>query len=222
MANSKQRIKSIVCWDDKKEHNGEGNASGQDDNQSDQCNTYEPPNFSQSGPLVASIGAELEVDKAREETAWQALLEGINESGDSADHSLTQSADNVGQREETVNERLFEQFESAIQKSARIWDISRSGQLTDNEWCQQAGDAALMLMDILGQMGCDGNDDENDKLDDSDQESASVENVGDWFWKQSYFQDGAHTSFSKRQIAWYALSRHAFWLWYGKKFKYKW
>jgi len=36
-----------------------------------------------------------------------------------------------------------------------------------------------MLMDILGQMGCDGNDDENDKLDDSDQESASVENVGD-------------------------------------------
>jgi len=85
----------------------------------------------------------------------------------------------VGQQEEMVNERLFEQFESAIQKLARIWDISRSGQLTDNERCQLAGDAALMLMDLLGQMGHDENDDENDKLDDSDQESVSVENVGD-------------------------------------------
>jgi len=71
MANSKQRelkasytetTTSVV--DNKKEHNQEGNALGQDDDQSNQCNTYEPPNFSQSGPLEASIGAELEADKA--------------------------------------------------------------------------------------------------------------------------------------------------------------
>jgi len=95
------------------------------------------------------------------------------------DHALTQSADNVGQWKEMVNEHLFEQFEGAIQESARIQDMLQSGQLTDNEQCQLAGDAALMLMDLLEQMGYDENDDKNDKMDDSDQESVSVENKGD-------------------------------------------
>jgi len=63
-------------------------------------------------------------------------------------------------REELEQERLFDDFEGALRQARSIREVSRSGSLTDDERRKRAGDAAVMLMDLMGKMGFDDSDEE--------------------------------------------------------------
>jgi hypothetical protein len=58
------------------------------------------------------------------------------------------------------DERLMDRFEVALGQAARIRDLSKSGELSDQERRDRAGDAAVLLMNLLGQMGYDDDDDD--------------------------------------------------------------
>jgi hypothetical protein len=129
-----------------------------DGNDEDRMNQYEPPDPSM---LLVSINKE---DQEREQRAQEALMEDVGK--DVADQSTVsgeqeENSQTATPEEDRVNERLFNQFEGAIQEASRIRDLSRSGQLSDEERRQRAGDAAMILVNLLDQMGFD-DDDEDD------------------------------------------------------------
>ena len=128
--------------------NQKASCSGADqcDTHEDTANNYEPPDPSQLPPLTANFGPSKEEDKEREEKARKALLGQTNQQG----------GDIEGQHhEEARNEHLMDEFEGALKQASRIRDMSHSGQLSDDERRQRAGDAAVLLMDLLGKMGYD-------------------------------------------------------------------
>lgn len=118
-------------------------APSRDDAIEDRSREYIPPSLTKE---------EKEEFDEREEKARESLMKEANEAVDDA--SLL-----AQQREEMKNERMFEEFEGAVREAARIRDMSRSGQLSDGERRQKAGDAALMLMDLMGRMGYDEDED---------------------------------------------------------------
>lgn len=142
------------------------NQSNDDNHQDDDelRNQYVPPDPSM---LQTSIG---EHDDEREKKAQEALMKEVEEEG----IQKTSTDDEVAHSGDAVNERLFDQFEGAIQEASRIRDMSRSGQLSDEERRQRAGDAAMMLVNLLGQMGYD-DDDEYDSSDDEEGKEEKVE-----------------------------------------------
>jgi hypothetical protein len=71
------------------------------------------------------------------------------------------------------DERLMDRFEVALGQAARIRDLSKSGELSDQERRDRAGDAAVLLMNLLGQMGYD-DDDDDASSDGSDQDEPSA------------------------------------------------
>ncbi|GAX23683.1 hypothetical protein FisN_12Hh258 [Fistulifera solaris] len=128
-----------------------------DDIDEDRMNQYVPPDPSM---LLVSINKE---DEEREKKAQEALMKDVNEetTDQSTVSGVQESTQTASHEEGRVNERLFNQFEGAIQEASRIRDLSRSGQLSDEERRQRAGDAAMMLVNLLDQMGYD-DDDEDD------------------------------------------------------------
>jgi len=64
-------------------------------------------------------------------------------------------------------EKLLDNFERAIREAGRIRDASKAGKLSDGERRQRAGDAAVMIMDLLDKIGVD-DDSESDVGDSSE------------------------------------------------------
>ena len=58
-------------------------------------------------------------------------------------------------------EDLFNNFEQMVNEAKRIREASHSGNLTDEERRDRAGNAAEMLMGLLGQMGFEEEDDDS-------------------------------------------------------------
>lgn len=58
-------------------------------------------------------------------------------------------------------EDLFDNFEQMVNEAKRIREASHSGNLTDEERRARAGNAAEMLMGLLGQMGFEEEDDDS-------------------------------------------------------------
>lgn len=127
------------------------------ENDDDRVNQYVPPD-----PTMLQTSMSKEADAERERNAQQSLLKVLDE------HDAVEGNDNIDEvvahpEADLPNERLLNQFEGAIQEASRIRDMSRSGQLSDEERRQRAGDAAMMLVNLLDQMGYDDEDEHDDE-----------------------------------------------------------
>jgi hypothetical protein len=69
-------------------------------------------------------------------------------------------------REDLEAEKFFDKMEGFLKEATQIRAASKNGTMTDNERRERAGEAALALVNLMGQFGMDGDDD--DKLEDSD------------------------------------------------------
>jgi hypothetical protein len=70
-------------------------------------------------------------------------------------------------RDDLEAEKLFDKMEGFLKEATQIRAASKNGTMTDNERRERAGEAALALVNLMGQFGMDG-DDDDDKLEDSD------------------------------------------------------
>jgi len=111
-----------------------------------------------------------ESDGDQEAKARQVLLLQDAETDQSTETGCLDGNDNKdlaklvqGKREEVVNENFFDQFEGAMREAARIREMSQSGALTDEERRKRAGDAATLLMNLMGDMGFDDDDEDDDE-----------------------------------------------------------
>lgn len=94
-------------------------------------------------------------DSEREEQARQAVLEQSGlKGGPLGDENRDPS---------TSNEQFFDDFESALRQATRIREMSRSGEMSEEERQKRAGDAATLLLNLMGNMGYDESDDEGDE-----------------------------------------------------------
>ena len=146
----------------------------EDTKEEEELNEYEPP---------PSFLLNDEESKEREEQAKKALLEqdGITEDGDEIvniaaaddmylDGPATSSPTSVASRDNaTITEREVQQadkimsdMDNALKEANRIREMSRSGQLTDDDRKQRAVEAATLLMNLMTQMGGLEDDSEND------------------------------------------------------------
>lgn len=133
--------------------------SGKDDN------AYEPPNTSLLG-----LAAVVTPDEQREEAARQALLLGEQAAAEDGTPPCQENMDSsLAEEEEHRRERYFDGFESALREAGRIRERSRAGELSDDDRRQRAGDAALLLMDLMGKM--EGFDESESEPEDDDVEA---------------------------------------------------
>jgi len=142
----------------------------------DKSNLYEPPDSSNLPPITAFVG-ETQEDKERGEKALGAILQqgGLKDpSSDYVDEGQENvSPDVIEQRKlERGQEMLMNDFEGVLRQAAGIRDLSRSGAMSDEERRQRAGEAAGVLMGLMGKMGFDNDDDDED---DTEGEEDSVE-----------------------------------------------
>lgn len=126
-------------------------------------NEYEPPDPSKLPPLGdMAVGPTEEEDREREERARQQLMEGCR----TEDNSTTY--DPVAQTErqrELEDDRLLDTMESVLKRAATIRETSQSGSMTDEDRRKRAGDAAMLLYQLMDQMGFDESDGEEDSGD---------------------------------------------------------
>ena len=71
--------------------------------------------------------------------------------------------------DETKDEVVFDNIEGVMKEAKIIREASKNGKLSDQERRDRAGNAAEMLMGLLGQMGFDDDDDEGEDSSDDDE-----------------------------------------------------
>lgn len=120
-------------------------------------------------PVVVSPIITCEEDQDRELRARQALLPSSNDAATPTSYTIEDEHKNDGNvavipehtRIEKDEERTIDAMEHTIQEAKRIRESSRSGELSNDERQRRAGDAAALLMNLMGQMGMD-DDSEDD------------------------------------------------------------
>jgi hypothetical protein len=140
-----------------------------------------PPPLREPEPATATtpdpVATPPESDSEQEERARQALLlqaieerEGLEGGGgEPANGNHPDNEATLVHSEMRQQEQYYEQFEGALQEAARIREMSRSGALSDEDRKRRAGDAALLLMDLMGKLGSGG------LLEDSDADESDPE-----------------------------------------------
>lgn len=138
--------------------------------------SYEPPDPLKLPPVLSSE----ESDEEREKKARAALLA---DEADAAVHEThiddTDSKDTemaFRQREEVEQERALSALEGSLKEATRLRELSKAGQLSDDERRKRAGDAAMLIMDMMGHMGLEGasSDDDESSLEDGKEEKIDV------------------------------------------------
>ena len=109
----------------------------------------------------------METDEERVEQARRAILEqsGIQNEGEAV---LGQENVNPGrshQQSEREQEKVFDNLESALRQAASIREMSRSGELSDDDRRKRAGDAADLLMTLMQQVGMDDDDTDEEPVE---------------------------------------------------------
>ena len=149
---------------------------------------YEPPNPSLLGK-IPDVGPSNPDDGERESRARQAILEqsGVNDdqlldemSGMEQENldpvnipdSNSSEEDRRRRSEELEQERVFNDFEGALRQARSIREMSRSGTLSDDERRNRAGEAAVLLMDLMGKMGFGESDEEGSEEEMEQQQAA--------------------------------------------------
>jgi hypothetical protein len=130
---------------------------------------YEPPNPSELPPITASVG-ETEEDQERGEKARKAISSLQQNDPSSASIYLDDGQENFGpstdvvqqRQSEMEQERFMNDFEGVLRQAASIRDSAKAGDFSDEERRQRAGDAADLLMGLMGKMGDFEDDSETD------------------------------------------------------------
>ena len=130
---------------------------------------YEPPN-----PSDFSFIAVDENDQERERKAHKALLaDCVTEATTDVTNSDATTTKNEQQQqqqqqsEELQQERAMNALEASLNEARRIRELSKSGQLSDEERRKRATDAAMLILQTMEQMGFqDDEDDDDEDLDD--------------------------------------------------------
>lgn len=128
-------------------------------------NEYEPPPTTSLMELAISD----QESKEREEQARKTLLEqdGLLENDDNDAKAIISAA--ASPQEEAYQERkadkIMSDMESALAEATRIRSLSQQGALSDEDRKQRAGDAAMLLMNLMNQMGEEESDDEKHDSD---------------------------------------------------------
>jgi site-specific DNA-adenine methylase len=71
-------------------------------------------------------------------------------------------------REDMEAEKLLEKMENVLKEATQIRKASKSGVLSDDERRERAGEAALALVNLMGEFGLDDDDDDDDDDDEDD------------------------------------------------------
>jgi len=139
--------------------------------------TYEPPDPTKLPPVVG-----IEEDEERERKARESLLaaddddaDGANNVKDDSQGPTTNNNDNdteviAKRNEEREQERVMNALEGSLREASRLREMSKSGQLSDDERRKRAGDAAMLLMDMMGQMGLSDDEEGDESLTDLETE----------------------------------------------------
>jgi hypothetical protein len=170
-----------------------GNNTVGEEEEEEEENLYVPPDPS----LLTTSLVSKESDAAREEMARQALLEqsDIKEpvEGDEGyllpaaadDETATFPGTNVDaaklrqQRlEEQEQEQNFARLEGALRQATSLRDMAMSGTMSDEDRRKRAGDAAVMLMSLMG-MDDDDADDDGEESVDNEQRQQQGDHRGD-------------------------------------------
>lgn len=125
----------------------------------DNINAYEPPDPSKLPPVLCN-----EKDEERERKAREALL-ATETSAANIDDDKIMNNDTVENKDEAEQERALNALEGSLREAGRIRELSKSGQLSDDERRKRAGDAAMLLMDMMGKMGFESSDDEGENIE---------------------------------------------------------
>lgn len=122
---------------------------------SEKINDYEPPDPSM---MPSVLGIE---DEELERKAFEALFgaEGAANDDERITHREMNQTNQIGQ-DEIEQEHALHALEGSIREAHLLRDLSKSGKLSDNERRKRAGDAAVLLMNMMGQMGFESSDDE--------------------------------------------------------------
>ena len=129
--------------------------------ESENASNYEPPDPSVLPPLF-----HLDDDKERERKARETLFP-ADRSGDDQTNEV-QNCSNQNGKEDMAQERALNALEGSLREASRIRELSKTGQLSDDERRKRAGDAAMLLMGMMGQMGFESSDDEEGSLEGDD------------------------------------------------------
>ena len=142
---------------------------------------YVPPDpslLTESLPTPPSLDNDADL-VAREEMARTAVLKQseLIDPPEREYQSLgsTDGPSSSGGENPPSSEHLMEQMESVIRQAGQIREISRSGTMTDDERRKRAGDAAMLLLNLMDQMGFDGEDEEDGQDDMEEMEGVPVE-----------------------------------------------
>jgi hypothetical protein len=125
-------------------------------------NPYEPPDPSKFGLLQPTE------DDSRNENI---LLTDDEDAAAAA--ALLLEPDKVGPeemaqlRKDLETEKIFDHMEGVLKEASRIREQSKSGMLTDDERRDRAGDAAMALVNLMGQFGLENDESEAEDSDDS-------------------------------------------------------
>lgn len=150
--------------------------------------TYEPPDPSKLPP---KMGIE-ETDEERENKARAALLaeetDAADETLNAIDGSISERKDKARRRrEEAEQEQTLMALEGSLREASRIRELSKAGQLSDDERRKRAGDAAMLVMEMMGKMGLDDgspddddDDDDDESLDNYEREETNAADTGEF------------------------------------------
>lgn len=127
---------------------------------STETNSYEPPPTTATLSIPTNAVSDKEA-REREETARQALLQ--QDGIDTDEKERSQCLDGNAQREQQAD-KIMHDMEGALKEANRIREMSRAGELSDEDRKKRAGDAATLIMNLMTQMGgFDDDDSDNDE-----------------------------------------------------------
>lgn len=78
-------------------------------------------------------------------------------------------------REELEQERALDALEGTLREANRLRELSQAGALSDDERRKRAGDAAMLLMDMMGKAGFGDDDDDESLADGASSDNSLVE-----------------------------------------------
>jgi hypothetical protein len=131
--------------------NGEEEEKSKEDKVVEEENPYEPPDPKKLGPWKT-----VEDAKESEDKQSTSIVDAILDPEQVGPEEMSKL------RQDLEAEKKFDKMESVLQEAKRIREASVSGKMSDEERRVRAGDAALALVNLMGDMGFDDDDSEVD------------------------------------------------------------
>jgi hypothetical protein len=146
----------------------EDKSKAMDQEEKEEENPYEPPDPSKFGAFSSASTTE-------EPPPSTALSAAADEDA----IGLVLNPEEVGPqeiaalRQDLEADQLFEKMEGVLREASKIRDASKTGEMTDDQRRDRAGDAAMALVNLMTQFGLD--EDDGSQMDSSDDDSGVVD-----------------------------------------------